>query len=227
MSQSIIDPTDLTQMQERDNIRIHLAYAYDAPPNIFGQIYREGAGLWLHEDMAAIVERAAQHAGQAGFGLLLYDGLRTIEAQAAMQKSPVVQANPHWLEDSRETGGRLLSPPGAGAHPRGMAIDLTLTDHDGAPLDMGTEFDFLAADSCAAYNPAHREHPDLSESVRTNRAALNSFMIRAASDLSMRLLLLPQEWWDFRFAPEIYEQYAPLSDDALPPAVKMAVNTRP
>ena len=53
-----------------------------------------------------------------------------------------VKDNLHWLEEPR-----LLSPPGAGGHLRGMAIDIGLEDAQGRLLDMGTVFDYLAEDS--------------------------------------------------------------------------------
>ena len=199
-------------------IRIHLAYAVDAPPNIFGKIYRTGARLWLHQNLADIVILAARllHR-ERGLGLVLYDGLRTVEAQEAMRNSPIVRANPHWLEGP----SRLLSPPGAGAHPRGMAIDLSLINAQGDALDMGTVFDALAENPDPEHNPAHRLHPRLSESAARNRRWLEDAMQRAAETLNHPLLPLPQEWWDFRFPPGVYEQYAPLSDSDLPPEMRM------
>ena len=212
----IIPASDLVDMSDQANIQINLAYAHDAPPNIFGKIYRDDARLWLHKLLAEIVQRAAGFAARDGFSLLLYDGLRTCDAQAAMGESAIVKANPGWMEEPR-----LLSPAGGGAHPRGMAIDLTLIDDAGAILDMGTDFDFLAENSAPEHNPAHRQHPYLSDQVRANRARLDSYMMRASEETGTPLLLLPQEWWDFRLPAEIYEAYAPLSDSDLPDHMRM------
>ena len=198
-------------------LRIELAYAYDRSPNIFGKIYHDGAKLWLYKDLAKIVCQAAQHVQRLhGLSLVLYDGLRTIEAQEKMQASPVVQKNLHWLEEP----GRLLSPPGAGAHPRGMAIDLSL-ERDGQPLEMGIVFDHLAEDSGPEHNPAHREYKGHSKAVYRNRSILDEAMMAAAHERGHDLLALPQEWWDYRFPADIYQVFAPLSDADLPASIKM------
>ena len=212
----IIPAHDLIDMSNQDNIQINLAYAHDVPPNIFGKIYRDDARLWLHKLLADIVVQAAEYAAVDGFSLLLYDGLRTTDAQAAMQESAIVKANPQWMEEPR-----LLSPPGKGAHCFGMAIDLTLVDGSGDILDMGTAFDFLAENSAPEHNPAHRSHPHLSDDVRANRARLDGYMVRASEARGTRLMLLAQEWWDFRLPRELYEGYAPLSDHDLPAHMRM------
>lgn len=216
-----ISPTDLIAMDElaQDHpIRIQLAYKHDAPPNIFGKIYHDAARLWLHKDLAQIVVRAAETIyKQNGLYCILYDGLRTVEAQERMRKSDIARQNPHWLEEP----GRLLSPPGAGAHPRGMAIDLSLMHADGTLVDMGTDFDYLAQKSAPEHNPAHRAHPHLDEAIKSNRTILDNAMNAAAQHYGFALLPLPQEWWDFRFPAEIYNAYDPLSDAELPPEMRM------
>ena len=171
-----------------------------------------------HFDLAKITLLAARSIHQRhGHVSVLYDGLRTIEAQSLMASSPIARANPHWLEQPN----RLLSPPGGGAHPRGMAIDLSLIDEDGKMLDMGTVFDHLAEDPSPAHNPAHRDYIGLTDEVRQNRAILTGAMIDAAAAFDMPLLPLPQEWWDFRFTAEYYGGFAPLSDENLPPEMRM------
>jgi len=209
-------------------IRIELVYAHSSPLNIFGAIYRPDAKLWLHRDLSNIVLEAADRVHKAyGYRLVLYDGLRTIEAQERMVKSDIVKANPHWLQEP----GRLLSPPGTGAHPRAMAIDASLEDENGLLLDMGTVFDYLAENSSVEHNPAHREHPNLSEHIHRNRAILNNAMLGAAEKFEINLFPLPQEWWDFRFQATHYNQYAPLYDKDLPNEIRMCsqgleINTR-
>lgn len=190
-------------------VRINLAYARDDNLLLGERIYRQDARLWLHRDLSEIVLRAAKIiADQHGFTCVLYDGLRTFDAQDAMLRTKRVRDNPHWLKEPR-----LLSPPGTGAHPRGMAIDIALEDESGALLDMGTPFDDLT-------EKAHRDYAH-NETVQKNRAILTDAMMETARMLGKPLLPLPQEWWDFRFPAEIYGQYAPLSDKDLPPEMRM------
>ena len=197
--------------------QIDLAYA--RPDNLlFGeQIYRTGASLWLHRDLASVVIEAARRCyDRTGLKFVLYDGLRTVDAQEKMLRTRRVQDNPHWLEEPR-----LLSPPGMGGHPRGMAIDIGLVDAKGTLVDMGTPFDFLASNPAAEHNMAHRDYPHLSQQIRENRAVLTGAMQSAAHALGIPLLPLPQEWWDFRLPAEIYDGYAPLRERDLPPPMRL------
>jgi D-alanyl-D-alanine dipeptidase len=198
---------------------IDLVYAKaDHPENIFKTaLYHSEAKLWLHYDLAAIVMNAAIMLNmQTGWRMVLKDGLRTIEAQARMQDTDIVKANPHWSLPGPQ---RLLSPAGHGGHPRGMAIDIDLIDERGKPVDMGTVFDFLTEDP--ARNQAARDYKDLPPSVLDNRAKLEIAMMDAARDLGVELLPLPSEWWDFRFPAAAYNEYAPLSDEDLPPNMRI------
>jgi D-alanyl-D-alanine dipeptidase len=214
-----IDPKDLLPMDELAALhpfRVELAYATD-DNLLFGErIYRKDASLWLHEKLGSIVTRAANLCFEMyDLKFVLYDGLRTVDAQEAMLKTNRVKRNPEWLEQN------LLSKPGMGGHPRGMAIDIGLETRDRKLVDMGTEFDFLALDSSAAKNPAHRDYKNQSQEVRKNRAALTNSMVAAAKELKTPLLPLPQEWWDFRLMPEFFNGYAPLTESDLPPDIRM------
>ena len=214
-----IDPNALVDMSADEGAllyRIELAYARDDNLLFEQQIYRVDAHLWLHQDLAAIVISAARDLSNKGYRLVLYDGLRTVDAQERMLTTQKVRDNPNWLEKPR-----LLSPPGAGAHPRGMAIDVSIETLDGTLLNMGTAFDFLSADPSPHGNPAHREYINLSDEVRANRAILDTAMKNASESLSIPLWSLPQEWWDFRLPEDISDKYAPLRDADLPPAMRM------
>lgn len=200
-------------------VRIDLVYADAAhPENIFKTaLYRPGARLWLHRDLADIMLRAATIIHDSWGGVLVFkDGLRTIEAQAAMQQTPIVKANPQWSADGPD---RLLSPPGCGGHPRGMAVDVTVADEQGREWDMGTAFDHLTADP--ADNPAARAYSALPPPVLENRRRLEDSILQAAAERGREILPLPAEWWDFRFPASYSEQFTPLSDDDLPPAMRM------
>lgn len=215
-----IDPAHLVPMdmfEDMEWLRIHLAYA--RPDCFCGTVYRAGARLWLHRDLAAIAALAAKRLYEKnGFRMILYDGLRTVEAQEDMLQSPAVRANPHWLAAE----SRVLSPPGVGGHPRGMAVDVSLEDTDGNLLDMGTAFDeFPSGGNDPTENRAHRDYAGLPDTVKENRRILQNAMTGAADALSLKLLPLPVEWWDFRFPADTVRAYAPLSDGDLPPQIRM------
>ncbi len=213
----IINPSQLVPMDIFEGLEIDLAYAHSGNL-LFGEaICRSGARLWLHLDLARVVLLAARRLRDQNLTLVVYDGLRTLEAQGRMLETQRVKDNPHWLREPN----RLLSPPGAGGHPRAMAVDVALKDASGALLDMGTPFDYLAENGDAAHNPAHREFKGHSRQVMESRRLLDNAMLGAAANLGIPLIGLPAEWWDFRFPADIYNEYEPLSDAALPPAMRM------
>lgn len=214
-----IDPKSLVRMDDlapENAFRIQLAYARD-DNLLFGErIYRPGARLWLHEELANVVAMAASACFENyDLRFVLYDGLRTTDAQEAMLRTERVRNNPEWLSQN------LLSRPGMGGHPRGMAVDIGLENEKSEPVPMGTDFDFLALDSSPEKNPAHRDYKNLSQEARRNRVALTSSMLGAAKKLKVQLLALPQEWWDFRLMPDYFNSYAPLADADLPPEMRM------
>lgn len=221
MKQQKISSSTLICMDEYEKthpLRIHLAYKMDKKPNIFGRIYHSAARLWLYKDLANIVLRASEICFERNrCKFVLYDGLRTVDAQERMMLSPIVQKNPQWLEQP----DRLLSPPGAGAHPRGMAIDIGLEDETGDLVDMGIDFDYLSEKSDAEHNPAHRNYKHLKFVHAENRSMLDNAMIEAANSCGLELRLLESEWWDFRFSADIYNQYEPLADVHLPEHMQM------
>ena len=211
-----IDIADIIPMDifcGSEPVVIDLVYAdSEHPENIFGiALYHKNACLSLHRDLACIVLKAARtlHTNH-GWKLVLKDGLRTIEAQEAMAQTDIVKANPHWMQDP----GRLLSGPGQGAHPRGMAIDVSVIDQKGNTVDMGTVFDAMVLKSA-------RDYSGFSHLILENRKILEDAFTGAAQSLSLPMLPLPSEWWDFRFPAAYYGSYAPLSDNDLPEALKM------
>lgn len=192
---------------------IDLVYADAAhPENIFGAaIYRRGAPMILHKDLAEIVMAAAHILHQRhGWTLVLKDGLRPVEAQEALAATDIVKSHPEWLAEP----GRLLSPPGAGAHPRGMAIDVAAQRPDGQDIDMGTRFDTMTAQSARGYM-------DFAPHILQNRHNLEMAFVDAARACALPLLPLPSEWWDFRLPKSYYGRFDPLRDANLPAHLRM------
>ncbi len=212
-----LNPADFIPMDifvEREPIKIDLVYA-DAkhPRNIFGEaIYSQNARLWAHKDLAAITLLAASKLHKSHeWTMDIKDCLRTIDAQTAMQKTDVVQAHPEWMIDGPD---RLLAPPGAGGHPRGMAIDVHPIDKNDTLVDMGTPFDHMEESSA-------RNYTGFSKGILENRKILEDAFMNSATSLGFEFLPLPSEWWDFRFPSEYSDQYAHLSDADLPPQMQM------
>lgn len=207
-------------------VRIDLVYANPVHArNIFARaLYHAQARLWLHEDLATVTLRAAMlmHA-RHGWTTVLKDGLRTVEAQAMMQDTDIVQANPHW--SAAPPDKRLLSTPGNGAHPRAMAIDVGILDAQGRDVDMGTPFDFFTHDP--ADNPAARDYPKHSAAVQDNRRRLEDAFTGAAATFGLPIVPLASEWWDFRFPADLYNAHPALADKDLPPWMQMTGRPNP
>lgn len=85
------------------------------------------------------------------------------------------------------------------AHSRGSTVDATLVALDswggGAPLEMGTPFDFFDPRS-------HADAADVPAEARENRRLLREAMARHGFQP------LAQEWWHFTFQPEPYPDRA-------------------
>jgi len=191
-------------------LKVDLVYAKpNHPDNMFKTaIYRADARMLGHRALVDVILEAATICyKKTGWIFEVKDCLRTVEAQEAMRQTDIVKRNPHWLEEP----GRLLSPPGKGGHPRGMAVDIVLLDKSGKEVDMGTPFDYLTEDR--ANNPAARSYTKFSPQILANRRVLEDSMLEAAKKLGRELLPLPQEWWDFRFMPGYTNTYAPIADE--------------
>jgi D-alanyl-D-alanine dipeptidase len=216
-----ITPADLVALDDyvgRHPVRVDLVYAQpEHRDNMFKcGIYKKGAKMWAHREFAPIVLRAAELCFKKTKWLFeLKDCLRPTEAQAAMMETDIVKANPRWIQEPN----RLLSPPGKGGHPRGMAVDIVLVTEDGREVDMGTPFDYLTRNP--ADNPAARNYTKFSKEILSHRQLLEDCMMQAASEAGRGLLPLPQEWWDFRFLPADSNLYEPVSDKLLPPDMRM------
>ena len=222
-----ISPADLVALDDFTTthpLKIDLVYAKpEHPDNMFKtKIYRPDARMLGHRELVSIILAAAQICfKKTGWIFEVKDCLRTFEAQSLMRDTDIVKAHPQWLEEP----GRLLSPPGAGGHPRGMAVDIILVDKNGTEIDMGTRFDFLTEDR--NNNPAARNYTRFGDDETRNqnilyhRRVLEESMMQAATEAGRELLPLPQEWWDFRFPKSYSEQFEPIRDAALPPDMRM------
>lgn len=225
-----MNTSDLQHLNPQDLVPMDLFTAdypllvdvmYAGPDSFCGPVYRPEARLSLHRDMAEIILVAARMLfDRTGGRLELYDGLRTTTVQRLICDTPIVKAHPHW---TAEGPLRMFAPPGKGGHPRGMAIDLSIRGAHGRLLDMGTVVDALPEGGAdPANNPAHREYAHLAEAIRRNRDSLTQCLQEAAALLQRPLKPLLTEWWDYRFPDEVYNRYAPLADEDVPPSLRLS-----
>jgi len=167
---------------KRHGVAFDIAYA--RADNVAGEpLYARPAAYLAPEAEAGLV-RVVELARAQGFGLLLYDAFRPLEAQWMLWRS---NPDPAYISDPRR----------GGIHTRGVAVDLTLTDADGRPLDMGTGFDDLTPAS-------HHGSTAVPAAAQRNRTLLLGLMTAAGWDCYRN------EWWHYQlFRPR---RYPPLTD---------------
>ena len=155
-----------------DSHGIELEIAYAGPDNFTGEaVYARGA-CYLHEEAETLLRCAIEMAKRIGFGVRIYDAFRPSEAQWKLWTHT---PDPEFLADPRRG-----SP-----HSRGAAVDLTLIDKGGQPLDMGTQFD--------AFTPlSHHGNTDIAPEAERNRALLIGLMTSAGWDFYRN------EWWHYQ-----------------------------
>ena len=151
---------------------VALDIAYATARNFTGRPVYARPACYLHSDAAQALRRAVRLARGIGLGICIFDAFRPTEAQQVLwEHTP----DPEFLADPRNG-----SP-----HSRGVAVDLTLLDGVGAPLDMGTAFD--------AFTPlSHHGSTGVGAEARRNRLVLLGLMTAAGWDFYR------SEWWHYQ-----------------------------
>jgi D-alanyl-D-alanine dipeptidase len=161
--------------------------AYAGPNNFTGTPVYGRAACYLHRDAAVLLSRAVELAAAVGLRFLVFDAFRPSEAQWVLWNHT---PDPDFLADPRRG-----SP-----HSRGVAVDLTLVDPTGEPLDMGTGFD--------DFTPrAHHGNRDIPAIAQANRHMLLGLMTSAGWDFYRN------EWWHYQMFDS--RRYPLISDSAL------------
>lgn len=149
-------------------------------------------------EAARALQTAYTLARRLGYGMLIYDAYRP---QKAVNDFVIWSQHPEDGETKAEFYPALekadLFPLGyiaeKSGHSRGSTIDLTLTDAQGQPLDMGTAFDFMGEES-------HHNAPSTTPEQAKNRATLCAIMAYAG------FAPYENEWWHYRLMKEPYPQ---------------------
>lgn len=148
------------------------------------------------KELAEALILAQEAAGRAGCRLLLWDAYRPQRAVdhfirfCAAPETGKTKARhyPNVDKDQLIPLGYIAARSG---HSRGSTIDLTLTDGDGNPLDMGGIFDFMDEKS-------HHGSPDVTRAQVDNRELLRKIM------LGCGFTDYKNEWWHYRLKNEPY-----------------------
>lgn len=169
----LLDPT----------IRVQLVYA--TADNFLGEtVYSGITRAWLHPEAAQKLLKAQQllKKEHPDLTLVVYDAARPMSVQRKM-----------WALVRGTDKVNYVSNPsnGGGLHNYGMAVDVTLLDHTGTPLPMGTPFDFFGEEAHTHNEDTLLESGKITRREYDNRRLLRRIMRNAG------FRVIPYEWWHF------------------------------
>lgn len=150
--------------------------------NVYGCLQK----AYLQKEVVARLKKAQDYlsASHPGYHLLIYDATRPLSKQwdlwnALPQYSPKVRSN------------YVANPAEHSIHNYGSAVDLTVADEQGRPLDMGTPFDFFGEMAYPSREKALLASGKLKKEAYKNRLILRKAMIHGG------FMPIEYEWWHF------------------------------
>jgi D-alanyl-D-alanine dipeptidase len=168
-----------------DQIFADLRYATDS--NFMGfQLYETIKRPYLQPDVAERLSKCQDYLSEmdSSLHLLIYDASRPVSVQKLMWEA--LDTIPPSLR------GRYVSNPNnRSLHNMGAAVDLTICDGDGRPLDMGAGFDEFAEIAYPRMEAHFLKTGALSKKQHFNRLLLRKVM------RSQKFRQLPTEWWHY------------------------------
>ncbi len=186
----------LVDIQSLDKeIRVELKYATEdnfVGENMYGSLTT--AYLLPHFARKVVEAQRILRERHPDYSLLVYDAARPISVQRRMRQA--VEGTPLqiYVADGQK-GGR---------HNYGVAVDLTIVDGEGRPLDMGAGFDHFGDEAWVgndndvtlaaykAYVEALRKRGKISAEAAANRTLLLEIMD------AVGLRPYVKEWWHFQ-----------------------------
>jgi D-alanyl-D-alanine dipeptidase len=184
--QHVVSDPDFVEITDGPAVQLDLRYATTnnfTHTDLYGGFHRtflrrEGAAKF--SEAQAILAR--EH---PGWKFLIWDALRPRSVQREFWKRVVGTPQEKYV----------ANPDPGSIHNFGLAIDLTLIDDQGVPIDMGTDFD----DFSKAAEPLAEQ--DLLKSGRLTPAQLANRMILRDIMTRAGFIQLPEEWWHYDALP--------------------------
>jgi D-alanyl-D-alanine dipeptidase len=164
------------------SIRVVLAYASD--DNFTGKVlYESSQYAYLQPDVAQMLAKASQllQEQHPNYRLLVLDAARPVSVQRIMWD--VVKGTPNNIY--------VANPNKTGLHNYGAAVDVTITNDLGVPLDMGTPFDYFGVEAQPSKEEQMLKEGKLTQQQVNNRNILRNVMNKAG------FLTHQREWWHF------------------------------
>lgn len=183
---SVLLSYGLIDIQSVDST-IQVALKYASTDNFMKQqLYFTLNKLYLQKDVAERLGNVQNYLKtlHPDYSLLIYDGVRPIEVQQRMWNAldtiPV-----------SERGKFVSNPKNHSVHNYGAAVDLTIVDENGKPLDMGAGYDDIRKIAYPSLEAQFLASGELKSFQVDNRKLLRKVMRR------QRFINIPSEWWHF------------------------------
>jgi D-alanyl-D-alanine dipeptidase len=150
--------------------------------NVYGCLQK----AYLQKEVVARLKKAQTYlsAHHPGYHFLIYDATRPLSKQwdlwnALPQYPPKVRSN--YVADPAEHS----------IHNYGSAVDLTVADEKGRPLEMGTPFDYFGEMAYPSREKALLASGKLAQKFYQNRLILRKAMVHGG------FMPIQYEWWHF------------------------------
>lgn len=150
--------------------------------NVYGCLQK----AYLQKEVVLRLKKAQDYllAHHPGYHFLIYDATRPLSKQwdlwnALPQYPPTTRSN------------YVANPAEHSIHNYGSAVDLTVADEQGRPLEMGTPFDFFGELAYPSREKAFVAKGKLSKVVYQNRLILRQAMVHGG------FMPIQYEWWHF------------------------------
>lgn len=170
---------------QRLNSRIKVDLKYSTKDNFIGEdMYGDLNTCYLEKSFAERVAKAQIELERRhpGYALLIYDGARPMSIQKKMYQKVANTPQKIYVAPANR-GGR---------HNYGVAVDLTIVDAQGKPLDMGTPFDYFGKEAHLGQEEELIRQKRFKPEVKENRRLLQEVMRSAG------MRPYDKEWWHYQ-----------------------------
>ena len=168
------------------------------------KLYDRLKNAYLQKDVAERLSNCQKMLSQikSGYRLLVYDAVRPVSVQQKMWDA--LDSIP-----PNERGKFVSNPQNRSLHNLGAAVDLSIVDERGIPLDMGAGYDDIRKIAYTSLEKEFFAKGELSEKHIANRELLRKVM------KSQGFRPLETEWWHFNACsrPEAKSRYKVLMEE--------------
>jgi zinc D-Ala-D-Ala dipeptidase len=193
-----------------------VAFVHPHPYEKVGAPYNDKSPFYLRQGVLERLLRAQEllEAMQSGWKIQVFDAYRPLEVQQYMVDhtiTEVVQQRGLTLDGLTPAEQAEIfelvyefwavpdpDPSRPPPHSTGAAIDVTLVDAAGQPVDMGSPIDELSPRSYPNYYEAEGGSHAQAQHFAQHRALLNQVMVAAG------FLRHPGEWWHFCYGDQLW-----------------------